>query len=379
MKVEARAEPSPREAYLDRRKVAEEYFNKTPLHKEVKHLSDGSDIEIRYGSFDFPEDAKATPGDPNTIRIEIFMPGVFHYPKSESTNINDSRENKMLGATIRGDIDKVILLKPSGLNKQSYLDEAGNGVCQEKVAQVALDFLKQQLGADPNTNYEFSLVGYSEGSTQAASLAAKILEQNVGKVKKVTSICALGITGADSQQDVPSQPITPILKNMKAGKAFQAQQFPLQNEEGANLYHYREEDDLTVDQKLLANETDGLEKSLGERKLSGLDKWVRDPKILTTWISRYLGSTLLKNGVPNERVKAALTRNPDWEVLAKSGVAIRVFIAQRDWYYTAEQMTTAIQKLRSLGGQIKTVASDVGHEFPHVNPSSVGWITSSLD
>lgn len=278
----------------------------------------------------------------------------------------------------------MVILKPEGLNDQAYLDVKNGkvvGACQRKISNAALEVLQKRLSEvreGSGKKYKFRIVGYSEGSSQGISLAARILESGLGEVEDITSIGACGFVGVDvvEQPATPEVPVKQILGNVVVERFKSHPKFPRQDPNGKKIYHLRKGDkgdNIYVDSKLLSDKNQGgFEASLGREPIDkGADK-----VILLRWFTKYFKSKRadLEEGVPSQRIKALWTRNPDLDFLAERAVPIKIFAGYFDQLFPSIKAEETIDQLRQKGGNILLISSNVTREYPHLHPSAVAYV-----
>ena len=168
-----------RNLYLERRKHIENTFINNPPSREVVQLEDGASIKVLSSIATIPENLK-TESSSDKLRVAIYVPTLWF---TEEPTPTDYREVRLASSIITGNIDVAVQPKAEGMNTMAYKNEDGTGTCESKVAGAAVEIFKKQLEARGlgEKEIEFSIVGYTEGSPQGASIAAKIIEKGLGK------------------------------------------------------------------------------------------------------------------------------------------------------------------------------------------------------
>lgn len=399
--IESTFTRSTRKEYLTRRnKVAAHFQENTPLTVEVEKLSDGSEIEIRFGSIDVTERSteleSGNEDESKPLRVTVFLPGLFHWeenkPFTKDQRYNDAWESMMDPTLTAGTVDRLMLLKPSGHNDRSYLDEQNNAVGQTKVAEAAANYLLEKL-QDIQGNIELTFVGYSEGATQGASIIAQLLARNLShiKIKELVSISGTGITGPE-QKKVGKIPFHVVRNAFRKPAQFleRVKQLRKNKTYVSRDNHGSAGKDTVVASEVFTNNQgkDGL--------IASLEPITYDTKgarqVLLTWFKRYTIARLksmaetmrvqlnnLKSTLPHERIKTAFSKNPDWQVVAENNIPLRLFVAGNDPFSPYEDVMKEVNNLRERGGRVDTISSDVQHEFADVVPQAVGWIMATLN
>jgi pimeloyl-ACP methyl ester carboxylesterase len=110
----------------------------------------------------------------------------------------------------------------------------------------------------------------------------------------------------------------------------------------------------------------GYENSLGKAHVDTMG----DIRNIAKWSARYLKSSLgIEEEVPHERVQAVFSKNKDFEKLVESGVPIVVLAGSKEIMFPATDVQKGVENLRAKGGKILLMITDMGHGFPHENPS----------
>jgi len=248
------------------------------------------------------------------------------------------------------------------LNKESYVGQNGENHGESLVADVAVSGLekslaefRQKMGAADNVNVEFEVVGYSEGSAQGASIAQKIVERKLGKVAAFTSIGGAGMAGKENLAD------TGVIEHLK-NNATRKDGYVM-----PNTFVGAGEDTFLVNHKMIGDKKQGgYEQSLGKAYVDTK----ADARNIAKWGMRYLKTSLgLEDEVPHERVQAVFSKNRDFGKLAEDGVPIVVLAGSKEIMFPAEDVQKEVEILRQKGGKVLLLISDMGHGFPHENPS----------
>lgn len=393
---------SPREQYVERRVQLESYLLDNPLAvQEIKHeepKAGGAKVRVSMGRFDVPDNLKRE-GEPGVIRIAIFVPGTFE--TDPPAFANQPLEAKLISGLITGRVDNVYVLKAEGLNKQAYLDNSGNGRGQSFVAKDAVKIFKksveelkqkyqEQNPGDKAPKVIIDITGYSEGSTQAASIAVAIRESGLGEVGSYTSIGGAGFTGFENQQDANLPGL--FKHNLKVKSELSSH--PVFTEKGTHVSKVEGEDTLLVNAKVIKGNKrgDGLEGSLGNAKRSKVDMF-SDVRNVLFWIDRLVDTEGLalftkrakdfkgkgiSQEVPWERLQAEFTRNHDIEKLAEYGVPMVVTAGIKDDLFPGEDIRQTVKELRKKGAKIALAIINVGHGFYHESPQGTAALVHSM-
>lgn len=367
--------PTPRERYTERRSAVEEYFLSHNLGSKEVRIGQGR-IEVLSSIFRVPEELRSSNPDPNLERVTIFLPGMFEAKKPNYGN--HPLEIKLAAALLKGDVDRLMVLKGEGLNKEAY-SEGGQGFGQRRVGEACMQVLKDQFPPlSQGRRYEFTIVGHSEGATQGVSIAKQILDAGLGQISEFVAISGAGLVGAEDQNSVD------IFKTLKENAAHtknpQKPRIPYTDEKGVTQYVKREgADDVSISRDLIYKKLDlvnqtggGLEVSLGKARVD----LSADIYNVGKWGLRALSAKIFGSlGVPLERLRALWTRNPDYESLARAQVPMKIFLGENDEKFPYAQARQTIDVLRknNPGARIMTVSADVDHSFSHQNPSGVAY------
>lgn len=345
----------PRVDYENRRQAIEDYFLKNPLDQEILEMAGGAKVKVLSKVFELPESLKkpkTSPEDPD--RVTIFVPGMFEAAKPNFGN--HPLEVKLLGGILTGDIDKILVIKAEGLNTEAY-----KGSSQQLVSKAAVRILKKDLAVEGQANNLYSIVGHSEGGSQATSIAARILEDpSLGKVAELINIGGLGIDGVETQNDAT---LANYLKKVFRKNHLSPPSLPYKSSTGTNLYHQLDGDNLYVSKRLIGGEAGSYEDILGKAKVGSLD----DLYNVGVWISKLATGS----GVPQERLRALWSQNPDNKILAFAGVPMIVFIGHKSLFFPYQEVKESIDELRDGGAKILMISSDTAHDFSHHNPSGL--------
>ncbi len=373
-----------RRQYEQRRNAAENFFiEHPPVIAESER--DGARFRTALARWDVPADLKKETRT-DVLRVTIYVPGMFEADKPNFGNY--PLETKLAGGMLTGDTDAIFMLKGEGLNAEAYAAKSGESYGESLVADVAVGDLersvkdlKQKLGAAEDMPVEFEVVGYSEGSAQGASIAEKILEHNLGKVRAYTSVGGAGLVGPDNQNEagvlahlasntmrkkddysIPktyteSGPDTYILNSKMIGYSSgnKVEQYPA--------------DPSRKGEKV--REVGGLEHSLGKAYVDT----TADARNIAKWGLRYVGTALgLGEEVPHERVQAVFSRNHDFDKLAERGIPIAVLAGSKEIMFPAVEVQKSVEQLRAKGGKVLLLITDMGHSLPHENPSGTAMM-----
>lgn len=356
-------------AFRERKAQAEKFFMENPPKQTLVEQKDGSKVLVLSQNWEVPKKFKTEKKD--TLRINIYVPGMF---QADQPNLgNHPLESKFTSALLRGNADAVYILKAEGLNSFAYCDKDKKPHTQSNVANAAVQILdqdllqlKKKLNLDPNIPVEFEIAGYSEGSSQGASIAEKIIENNIGKVTGYTSIGGGGLVGYEDQNKAN---IIDFVQD-----AFRKMKHLKSDEMIKKGIYWIQEDPHTffVTHELIGDPIKGgFEYSLGKAKVDTFS----DIKNITRWAIRYATHMMgFQKGVPNERVQAACSINPDYSKLAEKGVPIIVLAGTEEIFFPSDDVHNAVNKLRKIGGKVLLVTSNIPHEFPHNNPFGTAYL-----
>ncbi|MFA5184403.1 MAG: hypothetical protein WC456_02640 [Patescibacteria group bacterium] len=349
-----------RNIYEQRRQAVENYLIDPENLKMVETEFGSAKVRTVIARWDAPEDLREVGAKPDTLRITIYVPGMFECDKPNFGNY--PLEIKLAGTMLMGDAESFVVLKAEGLNKEAYIDDGGQGrgqglVAEEAVKQLekSLQAMKQKMGLGEEAKIEFEVVGSSEGSTQGASIAEKIVERNLGKVNAFTSIGGVGLAGGEDQTEVA------VINQLRAKID------PKNEYQMPKTYSEVGEDTFLINRQMIGDaKQGGYEYSLGKAYVDPKG----DIRNVAKWGWRYLKSKLgLAEEVPHERVQAVFIKNHDFDKLATNGVPIVVLAGSEDRIFPAAEIQKGVEDLRSRGGKALLLITNMGHSFPHENPS----------
>lgn len=378
---------SPRERYLQRREAVEQAFLNNPAQKDMIELEDGASVRVISNLYRVPEDLKSQNPDflskaQDEENVTIFVPGIFHSP-GEAHFSGDPLEIKLAASLLKGEVDDVVILKPEGVNDKAYSDDE-SGAGEKKVVAAAFRVLQERLAesssSKPNKKYKFRVIGYSEGSTQAISLAAQIAESGLGEVVDFTSLCGFGFGGVVNQSEI--SPLT-IATRFLGKRTTPTVKFPIRDNQGNNLYHLQQGDDVFVATKLIGDKKakGGFEASLGQAKV---DNWAA-VKDISQWATR-LGESIPAennplanrifgpdNRIPWGRMQATYTQNPDLDKLVEKQIPINLAAGYQDELIPYQLVRQTVDALRKKGGNVLMISYEGGHSTPHIFPSGMAY------
>jgi hypothetical protein len=359
--------------YHQRRTYIENYLLHHPLQKTIVTYPDDAVIEVATQLCIIPESLR----DPHIkketpLHITIYLGGMPHN-SDHSDFAGDAHEIKLAPSLLTGNVDIVVILKPRGLTNNAY-KHGRTDAYQEKVAHAATSVLhnlliqmeKHFFSAEKPYAYSFQLVGFSEGSSQAISIGCEIISKGLGTIEEVISIEAGGLVGPE-QHTVPAFPLKMLQKQMIAERKIEKPHLPFTDSTGRLHEICQDGDDIYVSTNLIA----AYEHTFGKAAHNTLAAW----RNMTIWAVDYLTTILLGIGlIPKERVRAALSTNPDIYTLISYDIPITVFIGYRDQFFQYSQVMKAIKNFRELGADIVCISADTDHAFPMHFPSGIAYM-----
>lgn len=372
-----------RNRYLERRNHIEQSLREVPKVKIVD-LEDGARIKVISSISQIPEHLKGKEKS-EKHRIAIYAPTIWYTNDPQESSI---REIRLASSILSGNVDFVVRLKAEGMNDLAYKNSDGECTGESKVAASGVDILAkdlESLGINPG-EAEFYIVGYSEGSTQGASIAAKIIEKGVGTVKEYVSIGGGGLIGAENQNDAK-----PIQFAMDAAKSLFTKTEGPQGEKslapgtGKTVLIKEAPDVYYVPAEVFGQEIKNTkEGSRGGGLEYAIGKTPEPPLLEALEPERKFAERLIKtkfgvgedNPVPLERLKAATTKNHDYEKLARYGVPIIIITGAKDTFFDNKKVKPAALELkrRFPNDKIGIITSDSGHDDPWHNPSGFAFV-----
>ena len=350
--------------YLERRRKVEQGFLDKKVEKSFFKLENGAKVRVLASFMDVPKELKKERNLNEPIRISVYVPGLF---ETKPANFgNHPLETKLVGSLLLGNVDTIFMIKAEGLNKQAFKNDK-EGVVQKIVSECSFSVLKKKLNKMyPEEKFNFRVVGYSEGATQAASLAAIISESDLGEVKEFVSVGGAGMVGVEKQEN--ARPVFFIKEGL-------TEKENVENSVLGNKVFLKEgRDTYFLAGEVIGNKkTGGLEGALGRTKTDLL----ADINNVGKWGFRFLASGIIGGKieeVPYERLRAAITMNPDYDKLARNGIPIIVFSGTEDVIFPNKKVREKVKELRKIGGKVVLISvSQADHSFAHINPSGVAY------
>lgn len=344
--------------YLNRVKYIDQQLQRKGLHTDFVELEDGSKIKVMISLLKIPSRFKNKMGK-SRIRTLVYIPNLWF---TDSPPPTDHRELRLSPLISSGNIDLIVILKAEGLNNLAYCDENGNGICQNKVSAAAIGILKNYLSKThlDKEGYDFYILGYSEGASQGVSIAAKIIQNNLGSVKEYISICGGGLIGAKKQ--IKASPIAFV--------------------EGAfrDIMHNNLLSSYKGNYFIPRKQIENIENLIGLPPAEPLYKSL-NPEF--RWFIRYLKTRIdeaFVNSIPQERLKAMASINPDYDYIIKNNVPLIVFLEIYDIIFSFNDLVKNITKLKNKypTKKIVTVVSDSRHDKVWTYPSGISYVLENI-
>jgi hypothetical protein len=350
--------PEARHVYEKRRDAAEMFFiEHPPAIKETER--EEAKIRTLLVRFDVPSELTHKSAT-NTLRVTVYVPGMFDGTKPNFGNY--PLETKLAGSMLTGDLDALFMLKAEGMNRAAYVGANGEGLGESLVADVAvsdleesLKELRQKMNVPEDAPVEFEVVGFSEGSTQAISIAEKIAERKLGTIAACTSIGGAGLVGKENQNETSA--ISYLKDN--AMKKNQYEMPPTFSEVDQNTF--------LINHRMIGGAKDaGYESAIGEAYVDAM----ADARNVAKWGVGYITTALgIEDKVPHERVQAVFSKNQDYEKLIARGIPLVVWAGSKEILFPAADVQKGVEDLRAKGGNVLLLITDTGHDSPHKNPS----------
>ena len=370
----------------------EKYFLDHSPEKQVVEVGKQKkgQVLVLTSFYEVPDNLKphGGPHQDGPLTVGIFVPGLFQADKPNTGNHPD--EAKLMGSM---EVDLVIMAKGEGLNSDAYLNDDGTGACQKKVSAAVWQVLQKQINEYVEKHpqikekgVELKFWGYSEGSSQAPSLATRAVEDKTFTVKNVTSIGAGGLVGSIDQSKVNLGDFWRMAKQ-RQGALNKSVISQVEQEDAVTLFvshklmGNREAQELEqIKERRAGKKTvhEGLEQALEQHKDEPHQvvraKLADDQNNILRWAVRLLTPNQVPHeAVPIERLKAAWTLNPDYDILAKKKIPMIVLFMNQDLFFPNREIRERIKQLRSFPeARVGLVITDANHEFPHYNASGVG-------
>ena len=245
--------------------------------------------------------------------ISIYLGGLPHGP--EQNTAGDPQEIGNIPTLLTTQSDAVVILKPEGLNNEAYM-EGGQAFGQQRVAEASLltlqRILSEKLTDRQRAALHFTLVGYSEGASQGASLAKQMLELGMN-VDGLVGLEPPGVAGYSSQRDARIAPahlgIDFVKKYIRRLREGDDGYIPKKTDYG---YH--------IPRRLI----DSYNKILDGEKPQTRDQ-LRNISNYGRRILGGVGRLDVPRRLVSERMKALWTKNHDYDALVSAGVPVSLF------------------------------------------------------
>lgn len=386
--IESDSRMKMRSMYEEKRSYIENTFMTQPAHVEGRTVGEDR-FRVISNICDL---TKFSPYQNGPLRVSVYVPGIF---EAEPVNTGNRMEHRLAAGVLPVKSDEgphlLVYLKTEGLDKQSYMFGNSVGAVHAKTSAVSADKLqeiidafKQDHNINPETEVEFtSLAGYSEGSTQSLSLAARIIERNMGSIKQVISVGGAGFVGYRDQMKAH-----PVVYGARAlvETWFGRGDGKTVNKEGSDLY---------IGKNVIGGvpgHQDGLEHAVAppvdKRKIywgRGVEQLnlADDVKNIVEFGNRLVrtisGHAEKDREVPYSRLQAACTLNPDAEFLARHHVPVTIFSGTKDQFFPNRLIRKYVSTLREkYHADMKVITSNMDHAGPHYNASALGFIFELL-
>lgn len=326
-----------------------------------------------------------TPTKDKRLRVVLFSPGMFQMDEVPDSHYaanygNHPLEINLDSAMLTGDVDVVMVLKAEGLNDICYQDDSGNGIGQKKVSEAAvgvfakeIDLLLKSRGMK-FSDLEIRVLGHSEGATQAASIAARIIERGIGKVKDLTAIMPAGLSGITLDQvrslkDFLASSVVRRLKSLSYPNS--------RGQSSGNEYKISASEISKFDRRFAIggvetySDVEADKRNIGRwfLRLAGGDR--RLEKILPQW-AEFAAKWGIAENVPASRLVEADRQNQDYDAVVKAGVPLFVVAGSKDVLFPAGEIRQRISALSHIqGGKVAALFVDGDHVSSHTHPSGV--------
>ncbi len=228
--------------------ITDTFINKTPADEvlQVESKSGPADVRVLSTMCEIPDELR----DPNkmqakeNVTMAVFVPGMFEVAQNYGSHPLESR---LAGGLLTSETDAVIMLKAEGQDRKAF--EEVHKTTSTAAFQVLEKQITEYLKMHPDCKtINLKVLGYSEGSTQGASLTARIIEHiqeakaegrpaidglDTLNMKEYLSICGGGLAGNAKVADVNLGEV--LINNIKAMNQGQANE-SLAKEAGAGAY-----------------------------------------------------------------------------------------------------------------------------------------------
>lgn len=197
--------------------ITDTFINKTPADEvlQVESKSGPADVRVLSTMCEIPDELR----DPNkmqakeNVTMAVFVPGMFEVAQNYGSHPLESR---LAGGLLTSETDAVIMLKAEGQDRKAF--EEVHKTTSTAAFQVLEKQITEYLKMHPDCKtINLKVLGYSEGSTQGASLTARIIEHiqeakaegrpaidglDTLNMKEYLSICGGGLAGNAKVADV---------------------------------------------------------------------------------------------------------------------------------------------------------------------------------
>lgn len=337
--------------------VRESLLNLKSLHHEEHQIGAGRIVV---------DHAYVPVTDQPPKNISIYLGGLPHNPAQNTAG--DPQEIGNIPGLLTTTSDAVVVLKPEGLNNEAYR-EGDQEFGQQRVAEATLitlqRVLSEHLTDDQRTALRFTLVGYSEGASQGASLAKQMLELGMN----VDGLVGLEPAGVAGYADQKHSRVFPA----HFSKEF-ARKYIQKLREGDNEYIPKKTDyGYHIPRRLLQSYNDIL---------GGIKPHVRDQlQTIANVGGRILGgASRLKfpRKVVPERWRASWTKNQDYENLIRADVPVSLFCGTLSEIIDFDGIQKQVVNWRQTipGSRAQLISSRSTHAIINMESLGVGFTTA---
>ena len=409
-----------RRSYIEEQLLADGALHQDLL-ENIEPFNEGEKIKVLSSLVEIPQNLRSETSK-DKVRVTIFIPGLFQADRPNYGN--HPLEVKLASTLLTGGVDCVVVLKAEGQNNLAFQDKDGNAVGQHKVAeagyQVVRKYIQEIMSRPENLGKEceFTVVGHSEGSTQAASLVKNILDHNkmeaerLGGVKDLSIFMASGLSGAEDQnafspKDFLKSAVSqgkPLVEWGKKGYHHNDVRFTTRQgrEAVANISYIPAVQLQGIEASIPKNpsyvdsaaDVENVKRWFMRLALSeqgmGLGKKLQDA---AKGIGRVLGvsgaaekraeralvdfafSMGVEGDVPFARVQAAESKNTDYTSVVEAGVPLHIFAGTEDILFPVNPVLERVAELQKIpGADVTALFSNGNHNFTHEYPRGSAYM-----
>lgn len=318
---------------------------------------DGAKVVVDYAHIPLRENLQ--PSDKR--EVAIYLGGLPHNPAQNTGG--DPQEVGMVANLLTGTASDLIVLKPEGLTASAYNNKAApeKSATFKKLMEVCAE---QGIDLQRDGN-SITVYGFSEGSSQGASLALE-LQKQFGCVSRLVGIEPAGITG---YADRPSSRIWP--QSVEKFRQFLGAIFAKKDRQPV----VKTDTGYRLSKELIASYSDIFEHT-SKNKPKVDFSYIKDSvKNIGSFIRRLtVGVTGMKTprGVQKDRLRHVWSQNADYGALAEMGVPITLFSGRKSQIIPFSEAEKWVRERRLNNQEVDLITSDTSHFDPNAISKGIG-------